>query len=154
MIKFTPRPGLTFPPNRRLKIIQQAQKSIFTQKNRALLNKYTTSVPLPMVKALVAEAAVAPGGVLAPVMQFVHIPAFVYPIFGEDGQTITGWETIPVTAANWLTTQFGLRWDWMYRVVSTVVPIKPPFIVENSQLGMASIVLPATQAYEYLPLFR
>ena len=59
-----------------------------------------------------------------------------------------------MTAANWLTTQFGLRWDWMYREVGTVVPIKPPFVVENSLVGAASIVLPASEEYEYLAMFR
>lgn len=154
MIKLTTRPGVVIPANRRLRIITSLNKAVFTKTNQALLNKHTTSVPLPMVKALVARAVTAPGGVIAPVIQEVHIPAFMYPIFAEDGQTITGWETIPVTAANWKTRQFDLRWDWMYRVVDTVIPIRPPFIVENSQMGMASIVLPASEEYEYLPMFR
>lgn len=154
MIKLTPRPGLVIPANRRAQIIQRVEKAVFNKTNHALLNRHTTSVPLPMVKALVSAAAVQAGAVLAPVMQFTHIPAFPYPIFSDDGLDITGWETIPVTAANWLTRQFNLRWDWMYRVMNTVVPIKPPFVVENSQLGMASIVLPASETYEYLPMFR
>lgn len=154
MTKLITRPGVVIPAKRRSQIIQRIDKAVFTQANRALLNKHTTSVPIMMVKALVAADVEEPGSVLAPVMQFTHIPAFTYPIFGDDGLTIIGWETIPVTAANWVTIQFGLRWDWMYRVTGTVVPIKPPIVFENSQMGMASIVLPATATYEYLPMFR
>lgn len=144
---------LKLPQPRRNQILARIDKTVFTKANLALLNKHTTGVPLPMPRGLAAGAARA-GNTIEPVIQFILIEKFPYPVFGPDEQTILGWENIDVTAANWITTQFGLRWDWMYRVFGTVVPIKPPFVIENGLAGAASIVLPASQEYEYLAMFR
>lgn len=97
--------------------------------------------------------AVAESGVLSPEVDEVEIPNFPYPVV-DDGGVVVHYTNITVTAARWVTTQHGLRWDFMYRPAGTVTPLKPPIVAENSQVGQAAVVLPATDEYEYLPLFR
>lgn len=100
----------------------------------------------------VPSLAATANSVLTPVTEEVEIPNFPYPVVGDDGILIH-YTNITVTALRWVTTQHGLRWDFMYRPTGTVVPLKPPIVAENAQQGQAAVVLPQG-SYEWLPMFR
>lgn len=103
-------------------------------------------------KVMLAAAATAKSGIVAPDISETEIPNFPYPVVGDDGLFIH-YTNITVSVMSWVTTQHGLRWDFMYRPTGTTTPIKPPIISENASQGQAAVVLPQG-SYEYLPMFR
>ena len=63
---------IKLPQPRRNQMVARISKTIFSKTNLALLNKHTTSIPLPMVRYMVAGAARA-GNTIEPVIQLVFI---------------------------------------------------------------------------------
>lgn len=152
MIKLTTRPGVVIPASRRTAIIARLNGDVFTPATKQRLKKYTTSRAVRSLGMALVVPVAAPASIVVPTAETKDIDDFFYPVVDDTGM-VTGYAEQDVTVLVWLTTQNGLRWDFMYRPAGTVVPIKPPIVSEDARQGMAAIVLPRGE-YEYLPDFR
>lgn len=132
---------------------ERLNREIFTQAVKRGLQRHRNSPEVRSLGMALVVPVRAPAAIVTPTAETKEIPNFPFPILDDaDMPTGEGYEIIDVTVLVWLAVQ-DVRWDFMKRQLGTVVWMKPPIVVENASLGMASIVLPQ-DSYEFLPLAR